>query len=125
MHVTGPGFVALQVADLERAATFYEQTLGLTRAPGPPHAVVFATAPIPFAVREPLPGFDPAASAAAGTRPGAGVVLWLEVDDAHRAHDELVAAGTTILSPPTPSPFGPMLTFQDPDGYALTLFSRP
>jgi hypothetical protein len=41
--VTGPDFIALQVRDIERAAEFYERELGLTRAPGPPHAVVFAT----------------------------------------------------------------------------------
>ncbi len=51
--VTGPDFVALQVRDLERAAAFYEQRLGLRRAPGSPSgAVVFATEPIPFAVRD-------------------------------------------------------------------------
>lgn len=60
MHtVTGPDFLALQVRDLERAASFYEQALGLRRAPAsPPDAIVFATEPIAFAVREPLPGTD-------------------------------------------------------------------
>jgi len=53
--VAGPDFIALQVRDIERAAEFYERELGLTRAPGPPHAVVFATQPIAFAVRDPLP----------------------------------------------------------------------
>lgn len=122
MNVTGPSFIALQVADLERAAAFYEERLGLSRAPAaPPHAVVFDTSPIPFAVREPMPGFDPAA---AQPRPGAGVVLWLVVDDAQKAHDELAAAGVPIVAPPAPSPFGPMFTFRDPDGYAVTLHGR-
>ncbi len=57
MTVTGPDFIALQVSDLERSAEFYENALGLRRAPAsPPGAVLFATTPIPFAVREPLPG---------------------------------------------------------------------
>ena len=44
MTVTGPDFIALQVLDLDRAATFYETHLGLRRAPvSPPHAVVFDT----------------------------------------------------------------------------------
>ena len=61
--VTGPDFLALQVADLERAAAFYEERLGLRRAPqSPPGAVVFATTPVAFAVREPLPGTDLASS---------------------------------------------------------------
>jgi len=122
MHVTGPTFIALQVADLERSAAFYEEQLGLTRAQGaPPHAVVFGTSPVPFAVREPVPGFDPAS---AQPFPGAGVVLWLAVDDVQQAHDQLVEAGVPIVAPPSPSPFGPMFTFRDPDGYAVTLHSR-
>jgi predicted enzyme related to lactoylglutathione lyase len=122
MKITGPDFVALQVTDLERSARFYEDRLGLRRADGaPPHAVVFDTTPVAFAVREPLPGFDPAA---VSPRAGAGVVLWLAVDDASRAHDELVEAGVPIVAPPTPSPFGPMFTFRDPDGYAITLHGQ-
>ena len=59
MTVTGPDFIALQVSDLERSAEFYENALGLRRAPAsPPGAVLFTTTPIPFAVREPLPGVD-------------------------------------------------------------------
>ena len=50
MTTTGPDFLALQVRDLEAAAQFFEQHLGMTRAPaGPPGAIVFDTAPIPFA----------------------------------------------------------------------------
>ena len=57
--IAGPGFLALQVRDLERAAAFYEEKLGLQRAASsPPGAVVFATEPIALAVREPLPGTD-------------------------------------------------------------------
>ena len=56
MTVTGPDFVALQVRDLQRSADFYQTRLGLRRAPAsPPGAVVFATEPVPFAVRDPLP----------------------------------------------------------------------
>ncbi|NAZ87193.1 VOC family protein, partial [Kineococcus indalonis] len=39
MTVTGPDFIALQVRDLARSAAFYEEHLGLRRAPaGPPGA---------------------------------------------------------------------------------------
>ena len=56
-------------------------------APMPPDAVVFATSPVPFAVREPLPGVD---LDAVTPRPGAGVALWLRADNAQRVHDDLV-----------------------------------
>lgn len=117
--VTGPDFVALQVTDLEASAAFYEQRLGLTRAPvAPPGAVVFATSPVAFAVREPLPGLD---VAAVSPRPGAGVALWLASDDAHAIHDDLVAHEVEILHEPVDGPFGRTFTFADPDGYAVTV----
>jgi predicted enzyme related to lactoylglutathione lyase len=121
MTVTGPDFIALQVRDLDRAAAFYEDHLGLRRVPaGPPGAVVFATAPVPFAVREPLPGFD----LDAVDRPGAGVALWLHAEDAQALHDSLDAAGVPIVAPPFDSPFGRTFTFADPDGYAVTVHDK-
>ena len=52
MRVSGPGFVVLQVRDLESSARFYEQKLGLSHAPQvSPDAVVFQTGTVPFAVR--------------------------------------------------------------------------
>lgn len=122
MPITGPDFIALQVRDLEKAAAFYETHLGLQRAQtAPPHAVVFATEPIAFAVREPLPGLDLDAVA---PRPGAGVVLWLAADDAQGLHDDLVARGVPIVAPPADGPFGRFFTFADPDGYAVTVHDR-
>lgn len=119
MRVTGPDFVALQVRDLERAATFYERYLGLRRMPaGPPGAVVFDTAPVPFAVREPLPGVD---LDAAVPRPGLGVALWLHADDAQAVYDSLRAAGVPVEGPPFDGPFGRTFTYTDPDGYAITI----
>ncbi len=115
--VTGPDFLALQVRDLERAATFYEQQLGLRRAPGSsPDAVVFATSPVPFAVRAPLPGTDLDAGL-----PGLGVGLWLRADDAQAVHDRLAAHDVPIVTAPSDGPFGRTFVFRDPDGYAVTI----
>ncbi|MEU6114132.1 VOC family protein [Streptomyces sp. NPDC047117] len=115
--IDGPDFIALQVRDLEAAADFCERHLGLRRAAfSPPHAVVFDTKPTPFAVREPLPGVGLAETA----RPGLGVALWFRTSDAHALHDQLTTAGVKILTPVTESPFGPMFSFEGPEGYALT-----
>lgn len=122
MAVTGPDFLALQVRDLERSASFYETHLGLRPLPAsPPGAVVFATTPASFAVREPLPGVD---LDAASPRPGIGVALWLHADDAQALHDALAAAGVPIPVAPTDGPFGRMFTFTDPDGYAVTIHDQ-
>lgn len=123
MTVTGPDFAALQVRDLERSADFDQTRLGLRRAPtSPPGAVVFATEPVPFAVREPQPGLD---LETIRPRPGAGVALWLYADNAQALHDELVTAGVPIAVGPAGGPFGRMSTFTDPDGYAITIHDQP
>lgn len=117
--VSGPDFIALQVSDVDASAEFYGSRLGLRRAPAsPPGAVVFATSPVAFAVRQPLPGLD---LGAVSPRPGAGVALWLAADDAQALHDDLAAAGVTVLQPPFDSPFGRTFTLADPDGYAITV----
>ena len=122
MTATGPDFLALQVRDLDRSAEFYETRLGLRRAPqSPPGAVVFATTPIPFAVREPLPGVD---LDGATPRPGLGVALWLAADDSQALHDQLAGDGVPIVSAPVDGPFGRTFTFSDPDGYAITVHDR-
>lgn len=115
---TGPDFVALQTRDIEAVASFYETHLGLHRAAqSPPGAVVFTTTPIPFAIREPLPG----AELDKLERPGQGVALWMHCDDSQQLHDALVAARVEISSPPKPTPFGNAFTFLDPAGYAVTM----
>ena len=98
MAVTGPDFISLQVRDLERSAAFYQRYLGLKRSDaGPPHAVVFDTKPVAFAVRDIVPGTDLDAVA----QPGQGMALWLHAPDAQDIHDALAAAGTTIVSAPS------------------------
>jgi predicted enzyme related to lactoylglutathione lyase len=121
MTVTGPDFIALQVRDLERAATFYEELLGLRRAAvSPPHAIVFDTSPVALAVRDPLPGVD----LDAVPQPGVGMALWLHADDAQAVHDKLVDARVPIIAPPTDGPFGRTFTFSDLDGYAVTIHDQ-
>ena len=93
MPVTGPDFVSLQTRDLAASQAFYEQYLGLVRSPaGPPHAVVFTTTPIAFALREAVAGTD-----IAGTpQPGIGAAMWLHATDVQAIHDALVADGVDL-----------------------------
>lgn len=119
MTVSGPGFISLQVRDVERSAAFYEHHLGFTRQAGPPHAVVFGTTPAAFAVRTALPGVDLDAGPL-----GRGVGVWLHAPQAQAVHDALVADGVPIAAEPVDGPFGRTFTFVDPDGYLITLHSR-
>ncbi|WP_144720661.1 VOC family protein [Agrococcus jejuensis] len=120
MPVTGPDFVSLQVRDLAASQAFYERYLGLERSPaGPPHAVVFTTTPVAFALRDLVEGTDLDAS-----HPGLGVALWLHATDVQQIHDALVADGHAIAVAPFDGPFGRTCTLVDPDGYRITLHDR-
>ena len=121
MPATGPDFISLQVRELDTSQAFYEKYLGLVRSPaGPPHAVVFQTQPIAFALRDIVPGTDLAAAA----QPGIGVALWLHGTEVQEMHDALAADGHTIVQAPIDGPFGRTFTFADPDGYHVTLHDR-
>ena len=121
MPVTGPDFISLQARDLDASRAFYERYLGLVRSPaGPPHAVVFETKPIAFALRDLAPGTDLAAVA----QPGIGAGIWLHATDVQAIHDALVTDGHTIVRAPVDGPFGRTFTFADPDGYQITLHDR-
>lgn len=121
MPATGPDFISLQVRDLDASQAFYERYLGLARSPaGPPHAVVFDTKPIAFAVRDIAPGADLASAA----QPGSGVAIWLHATDVQAIHDALAADGHPIVVAPIDGPFGRTFTFADPDGYHVTLHDR-
>jgi len=120
-QLIGPDFIALQVKDLDSSRRFYEDVLGLTaRTDGPPHAVVFDTMPIPFAIRTPLVDLAEAAG-----RLGWGVALWINCDDADVLHDQIVAAGGVIIQPLGDGGFGRQFSFQDPDGYTLVAHQNP
>jgi predicted enzyme related to lactoylglutathione lyase len=121
MPVTGPDFISLQASDLDASQAFYERYLGLVRsAAGPPHAVVFETSPITFALRDIVPGTD----LASVVQPGIGAAIWLHATDVQAIHDALVADGHGIVSAPIDGPFGRTFTFADPDGYQVTLHDR-
>ncbi len=121
MPATGPDFISLQVRDLDAAQAFYERYLGLVRSPaGPPHAVVFQTAPIAFALRDIVAGTDLASVA----QPGIGAAIWLHATEVQAIHDALAAEGHTIVSAPIDGPFGRTFTFADLDGYHITLHDR-
>ncbi len=121
MPVTGPDFISIQVSDLDASHAFYERFLGLVRSPaGPPHAVVFDTQPIAFALRDRIPGTDLDSI----PHPGLGAAIWLHAGDAQSIHDALVDGGHTITDPPIDGPFGRTFTFADPDGYRITIHDQ-
>jgi len=123
-ELSGPSFVGFMVRDLKVAAEFYEKTLGLRRdpegfkAPGP--GVTFLSYPIPFALLPAPPGMDLDSI----PRPIRSPAIWFKTANSQIAYGALVAAGVTILRPPSDGRFGRTFTFADPDGYAITIYDR-
>jgi predicted enzyme related to lactoylglutathione lyase len=116
----GPDFIALQVRDLEISKLFYIQHLRLSLADqSPPGAVVFKTSPIPFAIR------TAAIDLSASPQLGWGVAIWLACKDADFFYESLQKAAVSILTPIHDGPFGRFFTFKDPDGYSITLHTKP
>ena len=111
----GPDFIALQVRDLAASRKFYLEVFGFEASEHcPPGAVIFKTAPIPLALRDPL-------RALPATGPlGVGMSLWIACAEADALHDLIVKRGGTILGPLADGPFGRFFVAADPDGYAIT-----
>ena len=119
IELIGPSFLALQVRDLEASKTFYVDELGLKPLPhSPPGAIIFATRPVPFAIRTPLVDLD------ATDKLGWGVSLWIAATDANAVHDRLVEAGILIVQALSNGPFGRFFAFRDPDGYTITIHTE-
>jgi predicted enzyme related to lactoylglutathione lyase len=114
-HLIGPDLIGIQAGDVDAARRFCTEVVGLPVAPhGPPDAVIFATGPIAFAVRMPLPGFDAPAPR------GGGVGLWFACDDADAPHDHLAARDVPIVFPPEDGPFGRHFAFRGASGSRIT-----
>jgi len=54
-----------------------------------------------------------------------GTWVWVGVEDVERLHEELVAAGATILHPPENYPWACEMRVMDPDGHVLRFGSDP
>ena len=54
-----------------------------------------------------------------------GTWVWVGVDDVERLHEELVAAGASMLHPPEDYPWACEMKVRDPDGHVLRFGSDP
>jgi len=111
-RLVGPDFVAFVVEDVEAAATFWTDVVGLKRAAhSPPGAQLFETSPIPFAIRSPRPGET------VGT--GKGVAIWFSVaDDVDEYRRALIHRGADA-GEVDDGPFGRMFALRSPGGFSV------
>ena len=114
------GYVILYVRDLDKAKTFYTDTLGLTvvEAHSGPAFVSLRTANGSWiALQDKAAGQFPPKD----EQPGA-VELSFEAEDVDGTYRQWKAAGVEIVAEPMDMPFGRYFMAKDPEGYHLSVY---
>jgi predicted enzyme related to lactoylglutathione lyase len=111
--------VLLRPTDPDRSRAFYGEQLAL------PVSREFGTGPDRGTVYF-LGGGFLEVSGRSDTPPSPAVRLWLQVEDASAAHEELRAKGVEIVRPPLKEPWGLIeMWITDPDGTRIVLVEVP
>ncbi|ALU97673.1 MULTISPECIES: VOC family protein [Streptomyces] len=118
VHVLGSR-ILLHPTDPDRSRAFYGEALGLAVyrefGTGPERGTVYF-----------LGGGFLEVSGRAEEPPSSAVRIWLQVDDAEAAHEELRAKGVTVLRPPKREPWGLVeMWIEDPDGVRIAVVEVP
>ncbi|MCI4042029.1 VOC family protein [Streptomyces sp. TRM75563] len=118
VHVLGSR-ILLHPTDPERSRAFYGEVLGLAVyrefGTGPERGTVYF-----------LGGGFLEVSGRSEEPPSPAVRIWLQVDDAEAAHDELRAKGVSVLRPPKREPWGLVeMWIEDPDGVRIAVVEVP
>ncbi|MFJ6608708.1 VOC family protein [Streptomyces sp. NPDC091289] len=118
VHVLGSR-ILLHPTDPERSRAFYGEALGLAVyrefGTGPERGTVYF-----------LGGGFLEVSGRGEEPPSSAVRIWLQVEDAEAAHDELRAKDVTVLRPPRREPWGLVeMWIEDPDGVRIAVVEVP
>ncbi|MFE6917091.1 VOC family protein [Streptomyces rubiginosohelvolus] len=118
VHVLGSR-ILLHPTDPDRSRAFYGEALGLAVyrefGTGPERGTVYF-----------LGGGFLEVSGRGEEPPSSAVQVWLQVDDAEAAHEELRAKGVTVLRPPKREPWGLVeMWIEDPDGVRIAVVEVP
>ncbi|GGP62797.1 VOC family protein [Streptomyces sindenensis] len=118
VHVLGSR-ILLRPTDPGRSRAFYGEALGLAVyrefGTGPERGTVYF-----------LGGGFLEVSGRGEEPPSSAVRIWLQVDDAEAAHEELRAKGVPVLRPPRREPWGLVeMWIEDPDGVRIAVVEVP
>ncbi|MFJ3938202.1 VOC family protein [Streptomyces parvus] len=118
VHVLGSR-ILLHPSDPDRSRAFYGEALGLAVyrefGTGPERGTVYF-----------LGGGFLEVSGRGEEPPSSAIRIWLQVDDAEAAHEELRAKAVTVLRPPKREPWGLVeMWIEDPDGVRIAVVEVP
>jgi catechol 2,3-dioxygenase-like lactoylglutathione lyase family enzyme len=122
MKIKSVSGLTCYVKDLEETVAFYEMLGFETKKKEPDHATLYSNwfwmDFLAIDKNERTNGAD------LGNK-GAGVLIYLSVDDVDEFHKELLAKGFKPASEPQNQPWGNReFIIHDPDGYQLVMFKR-
>jgi predicted enzyme related to lactoylglutathione lyase len=116
--ITGPDFITLLVSNLEASYKFYKEQIGLNESSEKrPNAHAFSTKPCGLAIRQSIENRKI-------QNPGQRIIIWWLTSDASALHNDLKQRGVPIVDELRSGPFGMTFSFQDPDGYVMTVHDR-
>ncbi|MEV8006980.1 VOC family protein [Streptomyces parvus] len=118
VHVLGSR-ILLHPTDPDRSRAFYGEALGLAVyrefGTGPERGTVYF-----------LGGGFLEVSGRGEEPPSSAIRIWLQVDNAEAAHEELRAKDVTVLRPPEREPWGLVeMWVEDPDGVRIAVVEVP
>ncbi|WP_282686503.1 MULTISPECIES: VOC family protein [unclassified Streptomyces] len=118
VHVLGSR-ILLHPSDPDRSRVFYGEALGLAVyrefGTGPERGTVYF-----------IGGGFLEVSGRGEEPPSSAIRIWLQVDDAEAAHEELRAKDVTVLRPPKREPWGLVeMWIEDPDGVRIAVVEVP
>ncbi|NEC24260.1 VOC family protein [Streptomyces parvus] len=118
VHVLGSR-ILLHPTDPDRSRAFYGEALGLAVyrefGTGPERGTVYF-----------LGGGFLEVSGRGEEPPSSAIRIWLQVDDAEAAHEELRAKDVTVLRPPRRESWGLVeMWIEDPDGVRIAVVEVP
>ncbi|MFQ6853667.1 VOC family protein [Streptomyces sp. 35M1] len=118
VHVLGSR-ILLHPSDPDRSRAFYGEALGIAVyrefGTGPERGTVYF-----------LGGGFLEVSGRGEEPPSSAIRIWLQVDDAEAAHEELRAKDVTVLRSPKREPWGLVeMWIEDPDGVRIAVIEVP
>jgi len=113
-NISGPDFHNYP-GQLKASYSFYREKIGLRESPEKrPNAHAFHTKPYGFAIKQSLDDRKI-------ENPGQGIILWWRTSDATALHHAFKKRGVPIVEELRKGPFDMTFSFQDPEGYIMTV----
>lgn len=117
--VTSANYIAMIVEDVEKASTFYQKELGMTKdeklSVSGEHTIFQLEGGAMFALQKAIEAKD-------GRKVEQSIAVAIAIDDADKAYRELQDKGVEVIDEPNDMPYGRTFLIRTPQGHVLRLY---